>query len=1066
MKAFNSFSINSFSIKTKLNLIILIISSITLLIASTIFSLYDREEFKAAMKNELSILGDIIGDRSTAALLFNDEEMVIKNMSSLKAKPTIINALIFKSDGTFFAKYNRQNDINIKALSSQVSSSQQEVIFKFNSALVKKDQDEIKQYKFSAQFLEVWEPITQSDEIVGLIYLKSDLSELNARLNYFIKTILTVYFLSLFIAFLMAIQLQKIITDPISNLVKITSLISQKKDYSIRASSQTDDELGQLINHFNEMLEQIQSKDIALQEINSHLEQRVEERTLELTKSNTQLIKAKELADIASRAKSEFLANMSHEIRTPMNGVLTTAELMISEEMSNKSRHYLKIITTSAVSLLGIINDILDFSKIEAGKLAIENIHFRTSHLFDRLADIFINKFTEKKLELLFDIDPETPENLFGDAMRIQQILINLIANSLKFTQENGTVICGIKVINRNSERVQLTFFVRDSGIGIEPSKIDSLFSAFTQADSTTTRKYGGTGLGLTICKSLVELMGGTIQVDSEYDKGSYFYFDLDIAIDLKETEKQNNEVFSLPAGMENINVLVVDDQEDSLFITRNIIESFGFNATLSSSGKEAFDFLKNNPDNNINLLLLDWRMPDLDGLETSRLIRQELDFKKPIILMSAFERDDSLKAASKDSINVFLQKPLRPSVLFNTIMHLYNDESFSNYNQTDNKQLINAKQLIYAEHLHGNRLLIAEDNIINQQVILAVFDKIDVSIKLVNNGKEAIEAIQQYAFDAVLMDMQMPVMDGYEATRAIRAIPEFASMPIIALTAHAMEGDEERCLHAGSNAYVTKPINQEQLFKVLARFLHPKKTFENDLGDDSVKKAEFADSEHFTQALNEDCELLDTIPGINIYEAIKQLNIEKAQFKKILVQFFSHNEETINIMSEFVENKQWQSLRDMAHDLKGSGANIGAYNLQKKAYQLELSCKKPVNTEQLKKYFDEFSSALQQVLVSINTLVASHSIVSNTIVSKKKSIINKTPEISVNKNKLEETIIELNEALISGKPIEIKELLMLLMAQIVHPQLNELETQINNFDFEEAIETLTSIRNDVNKLA
>ncbi|MCU7836236.1 MAG: response regulator [gamma proteobacterium symbiont of Taylorina sp.] len=1018
----------SYSIKRKLKLIILAVSSMTLLIASVIFLYYDRENLKISMQNELSILANIIGDRSSAALLFDDKRVVRETLASLKVKTTIISAMIYKLQGDIFVQYHRQPIINKIPSEQQAENTTRYDIVQANAI-----KQEYQQFKFSTQFLEVWEPIIQSGETIGVVYLKSDLTELNQRLQYFLKTISIVYLLSIFIAFLMASRLQKIISDPISGLVKITSLISQKKDYSIRAYSQTDDELGKLITRFNEMLEQIQSRDIALQEVNSHLEQRVEERTQALSDSNKQLVKAKDLADEASRAKSEFLANMSHEIRTPMNGVLTTAELMLSEEMSHKSRSYLNIINSSAFSLLGIINDILDFSKIEAGKLVIENSPFHIDRLFDRLSDIFLNKFAEKKLELLFDIDSKTPDNLFGDSMRLQQILINLIANSLKFTPENGTVICGTKVIKSDSERVQLTFFVKDSGIGIAASKIETLFNAFTQADSSTTRQYGGTGLGLTICKSLIELMGGTIRVESKPDQGSYFSFELMLDMNVKISSNQDKLLFSLPAGIENMNVLVVDDQPESLIISSNILQSFGFNATLSSSGKEACEIIKNKHDKSIDLVLVDWMMPELDGLETSRLMRQELDFQKPIILMSAFSRDEHLETAHRDSINAFLQKPLRQSVLFDTVMRLYNDDY-----QPDDRQKMTVKQTIYAEHLHGNHLLIAEDNVINQQVIMAVFDKVDVSIKLVNNGKEAFEAIQQYDFDAVLMDMQMPVMDGYEATRKIRAIPEFNEIPIIALTAHAMDGDEDKCLQAGSSAYVTKPINQERLFQVLARFLQAKSTPTEKKFEIKNFPGKFSD---------EESPLLDTIPGLNIYEAIKLLNIDKVIFKKILLQFYSHNDARISLMSGFMKNNQWQQLKDMAHDLKGSGANIGAYNLQKKSYQLELSCTEPVDIRQLENSFNKFSVALQQVLESISTFVVP-------------DIVPETSVI-VDNNKIKAGINELKKALKNGKPVEIREYLMRLKQDSKHPQLMDLELQINNFDFDEALETLLLIAAD-----
>ncbi|MBU4414833.1 MAG: PhnD/SsuA/transferrin family substrate-binding protein, partial [Proteobacteria bacterium] len=502
----------------------------------------------------------------------------------------------------------------------------------------------------------------------------------------------------------------------------------------------------------------------------SHVE--LEAEIVEHERAEIELIKAKEAAEAAALAKSEFLANMSHEIRTPMHGVIAATELAMNEEMPPKTEHYLNLIQSSAYSLLGIINDILDFSKIEAEKLGFETRPFRLDEVIDRSIDMFINKASEKRIEIVVDIDLDTPKALIGDPLRLQQIITNLISNAVKFTGRDGVILIGVKASEKTLERTILTFFVKDTGVGIAEKDIKKLFKPFSQVDTSSTRKYEGTGLGLTICKQLVEKMGGTIWVESELDKGSTFTFTANFDRQPAEEKK-----FIPPPDIQGLNVLVVDDCADSRLIMGKMLESFGFRVEVVSSGEDSLTILKDNQgrEKPFGLVMIDWLMPGLDGIETSRRIRQDLKLTIPIIMMTAFGKDSERLEAEKVGINGFLTKPIYQSTLFNAIMDAFGKEAIVSPEQ---EKRITTKASIYKKRLKGIRVLVAEDNLINQEIALAVLESAGIFVEIARNGKEAVEAVYRSHFDAVLMDIQMPEMDGYEATKIIRQDSRFTSLP------------------------------------------------------------------------------------------------------------------------------------------------------------------------------------------------------------------------------------------------------------------------------------------------
>ncbi|MEJ2284348.1 MAG: PAS domain S-box protein, partial [Desulfobacterales bacterium] len=469
-------------------------------------------------------------------------------------------------------------------------------------------------------------------------------------------------------------------------------------------------------------------------------------------------------AEEATRAKSDFLANMSHEIRTPMNAVIGMAHLALKTELTPKQQDYLNKIQSSANSLLGIINDILDFSKIEAGKLDMEAVEFDLLETLDNVANVITVKAQEKEnLEVLFYLEPQVPNFLVGDSLRLNQILVNLGNNAVKFT-EQGEIVLSARVIEKSDDKVSLQFSVRDTGIGMTAEQQNKLFQAFSQADTSTTRKYGGTGLGLTISKRLVNMMGGEIWTESESGKGTTFHFTADFGLG-KETVKKR---FEPSPDLRGLKVLVVDDNATSREILQDILESFSFDVFLSASGKEALEEIERaDNDEPFELVIMDWKMPGMDGIEASRRIKNNRNLTKipAVVLVTAYGREEVMRQADEIGLDGFLLKPVNSSVMFDAIMQGLGKEVQDVARAGRKKEQSNAE----LSAISGARVLLVEDNEINQQVAQEILQGAGLIVTVANNGQEGLDAARQNDYDIILMDVQMPVMDGYTATTRIR---------------------------------------------------------------------------------------------------------------------------------------------------------------------------------------------------------------------------------------------------------------------------------------------------------
>jgi len=745
--------------------------------------------------------------------------------------------------------------------------------------------------------------------------------------------------------------------------------------------------------------------------------------------------KAKRAAEAATIAKSEFLANMSHEIRTPMNGVIAAAELALSEKMPPKAGHYLEIIQSSAYSLLGIINDILDFSKIEADKLDLETRPFLLDEVIDRITDVLMTEAAGKRIELLVDIDLEAPNALIGDPLRLQQILKNLVSNAVKFTDIGGIILVRVTESEKSADRTTLIFSVKDTGIGIAPKYLSRLFKPFSQVDTSSTREYEGTGLGLSICKQLVEMMGGKIWVESELGKGSTFSFTVCFS---RQSENQKQKLVP-PPDIQHLKVLVVDDCADSRLIMQKMLESFGLRVKLVSSGEESLKALEENKTRKepFELVVIDWLMPGLGGIETSKRIRKDLKLTIPIILMTAFGKENEILDAEKAGINAFLTKPMHQSTLFNAIMDTFGKKRLK---IEEKEKHITTRASIYKNFLRGIRILVAEDNPTNQEIALAILEGAGIVVEIANNGKKAVEALQRSRFDAVLMDIQMPEMDGYEATKIIRKDSRFKSLPIIAMTAHAMKGDEEKCLEAGMDGYVSKPISQDRLFHTIWKSMeHEKKV-------PYYKEPEALKDRDITVAQTED--LPERLPGINIQDALGALNIEKAVFKHILIGFLKNNKESANKIRDTFDKKNWELLVQLAHSLKGSAGSIGADELYKAAQELETAGREGAPTSAL---IDRVETALNQVLESLQMLADT---------SKTEPLPGKERGVGpgVDPAQVIPVLKQLAGALDLAEPEEIKKHMEIIKKYLDISILGNLEDQVNDYEYDRALETINRI--------
>jgi len=808
------------------------------------------------------------------------------------------------------------------------------------------------------------------------------------------------------------------------NRLRLLELLSSQMAISL--------ENAKLYAGLQKTIEQLQEAEDELKQYQEHLEELIDQRTMELKE-------AKATAESATKAKSAFLANMSHEIRTPMNAIIGFANLVIKTDLSAKQRDYIAKIEVSATSLLGVINDILDFSKIEAGKLEMESTDFQLNDTMDNIANMISVKASEKGIELLHTIADDVPCALTGDPLRLGQVLINLINNAVKFT-EKGYILVKARLLDKEEKRCKIKFTVQDTGIGMTQAQIGKLFTAFSQADTSVTRKFGGTGLGLTISQRLVEMMKGELFVESEPDLGSTFTFTAEF---IRQSAAQE-QCLVIPADIAGLKVMVIDDNEMARTVLLEQLLPFGFEVFAVDSGQAGINELKQAAaDRPYDLVLMDWKMPGMNGIEAAKMIMGDNDLNKTplIIMVTAFGREEIMKEAEHTGINAFLMKPVNPSLLFDTIMQVFGRETSAASRSKPKKEF-------YPEtgyEIAGARVLLVEDNIFNQQVALEILESAGLVVEIANNGKEAVETIAKANYELVLMDVQMPVMGGYEATCLIRANENYADLPIIAMTAHAMQGVKDECLAVGMNDYVSKPIDQKQLFSVLAQWIKPGKW------DDSA--AAKAVQLKQPNTLDPENRLPDNLPGLDIESGLKRINGNKRLYRQLLINFVKSYVSITKEIKDLIEKDDLQAAERAAHTIKGIAGNISAYEIQLAAQEIETAISKK-DSQVYNELLIVLGQALGKVMEAIKNSVQ---------VKEEKQLTEDRP---VDPVQVEPILVEMYQMLCKDDPDAeqcLANLKEIIRGSMFVKDLEEIESHMGNYDFDLAILPLQKIASGLN---
>ncbi|MBI2433973.1 MAG: response regulator [Candidatus Hydrogenedentes bacterium] len=917
------------TIAQKLLAIIMLPTLAASIITALVLFFFDIALLRQSIENEMDVSASLTADQVGEPLRWNDQGNAEERLHMLAQNDKILAACVYDNDRRVFARYYRDRG---------------PTVFPDNPPSVHTAY-------FSGGALHVFHPIYAVRSPIGVLYLKADVSFMRPRIATYSAAVFLILLMAALVAYLISVRLQGIISQPIRHLALLARSISHEQDYSLRAMKNSDDEFGNLVDEFNDMLSQIETRDRALSDAHEQLEGRVSERTRELKreieehkrtmanlqheieeheKTEKKLQSAQRTAEEANRFKSEFLANMSHEIRTPMNGVIGMTELLLNTPLTTLQQKYTDTIRRSGQALLKIIGDILDYSKVEAGQLTIEPIPFDLQMACEDIVEMLTPRAEEKGLNLILRYAPGTPPRVVGDPGRIRQILTNLVANAVKFTHQ-GHVLINIECTGRTNETAAMHFFVEDTGIGTPQDKLDKIFGKYAQADATIAKEYGGTGLGLAISKQLVELMGGTIGVKSKQGVGSRFFFTLFLPIDQELAPRPQSK-----ADLSGVRVLIVDQSGINRRVLYEQLTSWQMRADMVGSSGEALHMLKGAREagDPYGIALIDDQMPGLRGESLGRTIKSDVELKETLmVLLTSLGQRGEAQRMMELGFSAYLTRPIRQSELMDALATIWSAHLrgetvglITRYTVAEGRAPEGGAPLRRRLNL-GARVLVTDDNDVNQQVAVEILEAYGCVVTVASDGAEAQQLVASREFDVVFMDCQMPNVDGYTATRWIREQQgTHTRTPIIAMTAHAMKGDREKCLAAGMDDYISKPIDPETVLKVLNRWLPNQAPPEQT----PVKTLEPHDDH----------------PVLDMKQAMAVTGGRMEMLKRITAVFLKHTPNRIEELRGAVARGDFAEVARLAHAVQGAASSLGGKRVWHIALELEAEAQKKDGTQ------------------------------------------------------------------------------------------------------------------------